>query len=285
MSSTILKLSCPDRVGLLARITTFFAHHGGNLLEVHQFVDPVSRWFFTRVAIETKTLALELPALRKAFRPLAEDLNAEWSLRPTEEKQRVIILVSKMGHCMADLLWRWRSGELPVEIPMVISNHGDLQGMVEREGIPFRHIPIPDEGDRGPAFKAMLEECIEAKPDVIVTARYMRVLPDFFCEAFPGRIINIHHSFLPAFEGANPYRRAYDRGVKLIGATCHYVTRELDAGPIIEQTVERVEHYHLPEEMLRLGRDCERLALARGVRYHVTDRVLVHGNRTVVFRD
>jgi len=272
-------------VGLLSRITTFFAHHGGNLLEVHQFADPIGSWFFTRIAIETETLALELPALRKAFAPLANDLEAEWSLRTNAEPQRMVVLVSKTGHCMADLFWRWRSKELPVEIPLVISNHEDFREMVEREGVEFRHIPIPDSGDRDEAFSRMLETCEAANPDLIVTARYMRVLPDFFCKAFSGRLINIHHSFLPAFEGANPYRRAYDRGVKLIGATCHYVTPDLDAGPIIEQVVERVEHFHLPEDLLRLGRDCERLALSRGIRYHVTDRVLIHGNRTVVFRD
>lgn len=284
MSVTLLKLACPDRVGLLSRITSFVAHHGGNLLEVHQFTDPISGWFFARMAIDTQTLALETAALRKAFQPLAHDLQADWTIRDEAVKMRVVVLVSKLGHCLADLLWRWRSGELPFEIPLVISNHEEFRDMVEREGIPFRHVPVPAE-NKAAAFEKMAGIFREAQADLIVLARYMQILPKEICEEFRGKIINIHHSFLPSFVGANPYRRAYERGVKLIGATCHYVTANLDEGPIIDQEVVRVEHFHSPEDLLRLGRDCERLALARGVRYHIHDRVLIHGGKSIVFRD
>lgn len=279
---TLLKIACPDRVGLLAQLTTFVAYHGGNLLEVEQFTDPVSGWFFARLAIQSDTLALELKALRKAFEPVAKELKAQWTLREGRSRMRMVILVSKMGHCLADLLWRWRSGELPVEIPMVISNHPDLREMVEREGVRFEHVQMEEKVAGFQRIRVLLKE---SDVDLAVLARFMQILPDWLCEEFPGRIINIHHSFLPSFVGANPYRRAYERGVKLIGATCHYATPQLDEGPIIDQEVVRVEHFHSPEDLLRLGRDCERLALARGVRYHIHDRVLIHGNRSIVFRD
>jgi formyltetrahydrofolate deformylase len=281
---TLLKLACPDRVGLLARLTTFVAFHGGNLLEVHQFTDPIGGWFFARMAIDTGTLALDTTGLRKAFTPLATELEADWSIREENTRLRVAILVSRLGHCLADLLWRWRAGELPMEIPVVISNHEDFREMVEREGLRFEYIPVdPDDKAAGLGRVAALLE--EHRIDLAVLARYMQIIPPEVSDAWQGRIINIHHSFLPSFVGANPYRRAYDRGVKLIGATCHYITRVLDEGPIIDQEVVRVEHFHSPDDMLRLGRDCERLALARGVRYHLHDRVLIHGNKTVVFRD
>lgn len=285
--TTILKLSCPDRVGLLARITAFIARHGGNLDEVHQFTDAQAGWFFTRMAIETNTLRLPLPELRADFAPIAADLNAQWSIRRESDRMRMVLMVSRLGHCMADLLWRWHSGELGCELACVISNHEDYRPTVEREGIPFHHVPV---NPANPAAKAKAFAEIErlwedAGADLIVLARYMQVIPADLCGRWEGRVVNIHHSFLPSFVGANPYQRAWERGVKLIGATCHYVSADLDAGPIIEQEVIRVEHFHPPEDLLRLGRDCERQALARGVRWHLADRVLLHGNRTVVFRD
>ena len=290
MALTLLKISCPDRVGLLARLTTFVAYHGGNLLEVHQFTDSINGWFFARLAIDSESLALDTLSLKKAFGPLAQDLKADWSIRPTRQPMRVVILVSKADHCLADLLWRWRSGELPMEIPLVISNHEDLRPVVERENVPFEVVPVPSEKEgppeaRAAAFTKMTGLFREANADLVVLARYMQILPASVCEEWFGRVINIHHSFLPSFAGANPYRRAYERGVKLIGATCHYATADLDQGPIIDQEVVRVEHSHTPDDLHRLGRDCERLALARGVRYHVDDRVLIHGNRSIVFRD
>ena len=284
MAVTLLKLACPDRVGLLARLTSFVAYHGGNLLEVHQFTDPINGWFFTRMAIDTSTLALDAAGLKKAFTPLANDLEAAWSIREEKTRLRTAILVSKLGHCLADLLWRWRVGELPMEIPLVISNHEDFRERVEREGLNFQHVPV-DSANKAAGLRRTAELLREHAIDLVVLARYMQIIPPEVCEEWQGRIINIHHSFLPSFVGANPYRRAYDRGVKLIGATCHYVTPSLDEGPIIDQEVVRVEHFHSPEDLLRLGRDCERMALARGVRYHLHDRVLIKDNKTVVFRD
>ena len=290
MALTLLKLSCPDRVGLLARLTTFVAYHGGNLLEVNQFTDPLTKWFFARLAIDSESLALDTVALGKAFAPLAQDLEAVWTIRKTAQPMRVVILVSKADHCLADLLWRWKSGEMPIDVPLVISNHEDLRSQVEREDVPFEVVPVPGEKSgtpeaRAAAFAKMSERFREVRADLVVLARYMQILPATLCEEWFGRVINIHHSFLPSFAGANPYRRAYERGVKLIGATCHYATADLDQGPIIDQEVVRVEHFHTPDDLLRLGRDCERMALARGVRYHVDDRVLIHGNRSIVFRD
>jgi formyltetrahydrofolate deformylase len=281
MAITHLKLSCPDRVGLLAALSGFMARFGGNLVEVHQFTDNLHRWFFTRMEIES--LQVDLETLRAAFEPLAKELGAEWTLRSAEARRKMIVLVSKQGHCLADLLWRWRSGELACDIPCVISNHEDYRAFVEREGLEFRHIPI-DSKDKAAGFEQMAAIFREQSPDLVVLARYMQVLPAALCAEFHGKILNIHHSFLPSFVGANPYQRAYERGVKLIGATCHYATAELDAGPIIDQEVTRIEHFHSPDDLVRIGRDCERLALARGVRWSLSDRVLLYGNRAVVFR-
>ncbi len=284
MSATILKLACPDRVGLLARMTNFVAERGGNLLEVNQFTDPVNGWFFTRMAIATESLKLDLDQFRSEFEPIGDELQADWTIRDARQKMRVAIFVSRLGHCLADLLWRWHSGELEMEIPLVLSNHEQFRGMIEREGIPFLHVPI-DPAKKATGFAQVEKAVADARVDLVVLARYMQILPPDLCESYVGRIMNIHHSFLPSFVGANPYKKAYERGVKLIGATCHYVTSELDAGPIIDQEVVRVEHFHQPEDLLRLGRDCERLALSRGVRAHIHDRVLIHGGRTVVFHD
>ncbi len=284
MNATILKLACPDRVGLLARITNFVAERAGNLLEVNQFTDPLSGWFFTRMAIATNSWELELNQLRAEFEPIGDELQADWTIRDSRQKMRVAIFVSKLGHCLADLLWRWHSGELEMEIPLVLSNHEQFRSIIEREGLPFLHVPI-DPQNKSAGFSEVEKAIAAAGVDLIVLARYMQILPPDLCESYASRIINIHHSFLPSFVGANPYKKAYERGVKLIGATCHYVTSDLDAGPIIDQEVVRVEHFHLPDDLLRLGRDCERLALSRGVRAHIHDRVLIHGGRTVVFHD
>ena len=281
MSSHILKLNCPDAVGLLARVTGFIAASGGNLLDVSQYTDTASKWFFARLAFTGGRIESE--AFRAETQKLAAEMRAEWTLRPADRPVRTVILVSKEDHCLADLLWRWRSRELNVDIPAVISNHDTARSLVEREGIVFEKIDFA--ADKPAAFSQLSSRLSELGAELVILARFMQILPDSICREFGGRVINIHHSFLPAFVGANPYRRAFERGVKLIGATCHYATEDLDEGPIIEQEVSRVEHYHEPDELVRLGRDCERLALARGVRYHVEDRVLVHGNRAIVFRD
>ncbi len=284
MPTTILKLSCADRVGLLSQLTGFVARQGGNLTEVHQFTDPATGWFFARLAIDTATLRLDLLAMRAEFAPVAAELDAEWTICNAGNRKQVVLMVSKLSHCLADLLWRWRSGELAFDIPCVISNHEDLRAMVEREGLEFRVIPVTPTR-REIAFAEMADIFRSLQPDLIVLARYMQIIPAELCAEFHGRIVNIHHSFLPSFVGANPYERAYERGVKLIGATCHYATAELDAGPIIDQEVIRAEHFHTPQDLVRLGRDCERLALARSVRWHLGDRVLMHGRRAIVFRD
>jgi formyltetrahydrofolate deformylase len=280
--ASILKLNCPDAVGLLAQITGTISQHGGNLLEVSQYTDVSTGWFFARLAIEKGYESWNPETFAQAFAPIAARLQAVWSMRPAEWKTRTVILVSKQEHCLVDLLWRWRSGELGIDVPLVISNHETCRRLVEREEIPFEFVAF---GEREPAFEKVASLLQQARAELVVLARFMQILPAWLCDEYAARLINIHHSFLPAFVGANPYQRAFERGVKLIGATCHYATAELDSGPIIEQEVARVEHYHDPEDLVRLGRDCERLALARGVRYHVEDRVLVHGAKAIVFRD
>lgn len=280
MSPSILKLHCPDAVGLLARITSFIADRGGNLLEVGQYTDPLTGWFFARLAFtggnaESRDFATD-------FGTLASGIKAEWTLRPADKPCRTVVLTGRQDHCLTDLLWRWRSKELNIEIPCVVSNHATCRAIVEREGIEFLEW---DFSDKKAVFERLADLLRTLDPGLVVLARFMQILPDALCEEFAGRIINIHHSFLPAFVGANPYQRAFERGVKLIGATCHYATGDLDEGPIIEQEVSRVEHYHVPGDLVRLGRDCERLALARGVRFHAEDRILVHEKRAIVFRD
>ena len=279
----LLKLNCPDAVGLLARITGFIAASGGNLLDVSQYTDPVSRWFFTRLAFTGGMVEEDFVRFEQDTRTLADSMNAEWTLRRSDRPVRTVILVSKQDHCLVDLLWRWRSQELNIDLPLVLSNHDDARPLVEREGIRFEKIDFST--DKAAAFEELAARLRAEGAELVILARFMQILPEALCREFAGKVINIHHSFLPAFVGANPYRRAFERGVKLIGATCHYATEDLDQGPIIEQEVSRVEHYHEPDDLIRLGRDCERLALARGVRFHVEDRVLVHGTRAIVFRD
>ena len=279
----LLKLNCPDAVGLLARITGFIAASGGNLLDVSQYTDPVSRWFFTRLAFTGGMVEDNFARFEQDTRALADSMNAEWTLRRSDRPVRTVILVSKQDHCLVDLLWRWRSRELNIDVPLVLSNHDDARPLVEREGIRFEKIDFST--DKSAAFEQLASRLRAEGAELVILARFMQILPEALCREFAGKVINIHHSFLPAFVGANPYRRAFERGVKLIGATCHYATEDLDQGPIIEQEVSRVEHYHEPDDLIRLGRDCERLALARGVRFHVEDRVLVHGSRAIVFRD
>jgi len=220
--------------------------------------------------------------LRRRFAPLAQEFAMSWQLADSALKKRLVVLVSKQDHCLDDLLHRWRSGELLVDIPCVISNHDDLRGFVEWHGIPFVRVDM--QGDKAAAFEKIAALFDEHRGDCMVLARFMQILPPSLCQRYPGRIVNIHHSFLPSFVGAKPYHQAYQRGVKLIGATCHYVTDELDAGPIIEQDTVRIDHGDTVDDLVRYGRDIEKTVLARGLRYHVEDRVLVCGNKTIVFR-
>lgn len=281
----LLKLHCPDQIGLLASITTLIAEHQGNFVEVQQYTDPLNKAFFVRLAFEVPS-ELKIEVLQKEIALLARKIEAQWTLRDQSVPIKTVLLVSKKNHCLADLLWRWRSRELNIEITRVISNHEDLRAEVEREGLSFIYLPIPKEPSlKEVAFEKMATLFREINPGLIVMCRYMQVLPAWLCEEYEYRIINIHHSLLPAFVGADPYRQAYNRGVKLIGATCHYATKDLDEGPIIDQEMIRVEHVHSPEDLRRLGRDCEKLALARGIRFHADDRVLVHQGRSIVFND
>ncbi len=280
--SYTLVVSCPDKVGIVAAVSRFVADRGGSLIESNHHTDVEQGWFYMRNVISAGSLNMSGDAFRAEFAPLAGELGMQWHLRDNAVLQRVVLMASHASHCLADILHRWKSGELPCQIPCVVSNHENLRSMVEWHGIPFHHVPVPRE-DKAPAF-ARIGEIIERHgADTVVLARYMQIIPPALCEQFAGRLINIHHSFLPSFVGANPYQKAYDRGVKLIGATCHYVTEDLDEGPIIEQDVIRVNHSCDKEDMVRLGRDVEQSVLSRGLRYHLEDRVIVRGNKTVVF--
>jgi formyltetrahydrofolate deformylase len=278
----VLTISCPDRVGIVAAVAGFIAAHGGWILEASHHANGPSCWFFMRHRIQADSLPFGADEFRRRFADIAREFNMTWSLTDTGVRKRVVILVSKQDHCLADLLYRWRTRELECDLACVISNHEDCRALVEWHGVPFHHEAITPE-TRTAAFDRIGSIFAEHRGDLMVLARFMQILPAALCEAHAGRIINIHHSFLPSFVGAKPYHRAYERGVKLIGATCHYVTTDLDAGPIIEQDVIRVDHEDSAEEMVRLGRDVERAVLARGLRYHLQDRVLVHQNRCVVF--
>lgn len=277
-----LLISCPDRPGIVAAVSRFLSERGVNIVEFDQHATEKSGGiFFCRLEFEYPELQQKLADLCDAFRPLADDFQMEWQVIPAGRVKRLAVFVSKTEHALFELLWRRRAGDLRAEIAMVISNHPDLRDTVESWGIPFHHVPV-DPKNRIEAESRQFE-LMEGKADVVVLARYMQIVTPHLIGRFPMRMINIHHSFLPAFVGADPYARAYERGVKLIGATAHYVTEELDAGPIIEQDVQRVDHRHGPDELKRLGRYVERLVLARAVSWHVEDRVLVHGNKTIVF--
>lgn len=277
-----LVVSCPDRVGIVAQVSNFIANQGGSITEASQHSDLATGRFFMRYEILADTVSLDADGLRRAFQPIAKEFEMSWSLHDTAQRKRVVLLVSKASHCLVDLLYRWTVGELDCDIACVISNHDDLRSHVEWHDIPFYHVPVePDQKAQAFAEIERLVEITEA--DVVVLARYMQILPPTLCQRYAGRIINIHHSFLPSFVGAKPYHQAYERGVKLIGATCHYVTEELDAGPIIEQDIHRVSHCHTANDLVRFGRDVEKSVLARGLRWHLQDRVLIRGNKTVVF--
>ncbi|QEW05819.1 formyltetrahydrofolate deformylase [Nitrincola iocasae] len=277
-----LVLSCPDRVGIVSMVSNFISSHGGSIADANQHSDPVSGCFFMRVEISAATLPFSLDALKEAFTPIANSFSMDWEIQDSNRPKRIVLMASRESHCLADLLYRYHSDELFCEIPCVISNHDKLRSMVEWHGIPYHHVPV-DPDNKQAHFNQVEKLILEHDADAVVLARYMQILPAGMCAHFPHRIINIHHSFLPSFAGARPYHQAHERGVKLIGATCHYVTEDLDAGPIIDQDVTRISHRDHPEEMVRLGRDVEKAVLARGLRWHLEDRVLVHGNKTIVF--
>ena len=276
-----LRFSCPDRVGIVSRVASFFADNGGWILRSSQHSDEDSQRFFMRVEVRADSLDFHLTELRRRFEPVGRELEMDWQISDSAVKKRVVLLVSKQMHCLYDLLERWQSRELDIEIPCVISNHADARGLVEWHGIRFHHVPITK--DNKPEAWAEIERVFtESGGETMVLARFMQILPADLCDRFPGRILNIHHSFLPSFVGAQPYLQAYQRGVKQVGATCHYVTPELDQGPIIDQDVTRVDHGDTVRDLVRYGKDIEKAVLARGLRHHLEDRVLISGRRTVV---
>jgi formyltetrahydrofolate deformylase len=281
--SSSLTVICPDTTGIVAAVATFFAKRHINILEAAYFADPDSGKFFMRTVFDNGRVAWSA-ALAKAFaKSVAKPFKMDWHVYDNARKSRLLVLVSKFDHCLNDLLYRCRTGHLPAEIVGVVSNHSDLAHLVEWHGVPFHHLPVAPNKKTGQET-AIGELVDRLKIDLVVLARYMQVLGPRLVGKLFGRAINIHHSFLPGFKGAKPYRQAFARGVKLIGATAHYVTEELDDGPIIEQAVERVDHTLGPEDLAAIGRDIECLVLARAVRYHLEHRVLLNGARTVVFR-
>jgi len=289
--SFILKLSCPDRHGIVHAVSGFLFERNNNILDSAQFGDSRTSEFFMRVHFEQDgggvDAASALDTLRKEFAPLAEQFSMRWELHDAAVKPRVVIMVSKIGHCLNDLLFRYRTGQLPIEIPAIVSNHKEFYQLAASYNIPFHHFPLV--GGSSDAAKAaqearVLEVIDEHQADLVVLARYMQILSPNMCKQLAGRAINIHHSFLPSFKGAKPYYQAFDRGVKLIGATAHYVTTDLDEGPIIEQEVERVDHSMTPDQLTAIGRDVECVTLARAVKWHVEHRIVLNGTKTVVFR-
>ncbi len=284
MSHFILTVTAQDRIGIVAAVTAYLAAHDGFIIESQQYADLESGRFFMRIAFQGAGPAFpEISALRDGFNIVAQHYDLEWELVSTDERLRVMIAVSKGGHCLNDLLHRWRIGSLAIDIPLVVSNHPDLAPLAGFHGIPFHHLPITG-GNKAAQEARLLELVDDHRIDLVVLARYMQVLSDAACRQLSGRCINIHHSFLPSFKGARPYHQAHARGVKLIGATAHYVTDDLDEGPIIEQMTERVDHGHTADAMAAMGRDLEAQVLARAVTWAAQRRILANGGRTVVFR-
>jgi formyltetrahydrofolate deformylase len=281
ITATLL-ISCRDQKGLVAAVSDFLYRNNGNIVHADQHTDLEEGVFLQRVEFELDGFAIARGEIAGAFRPIAERFEMAWSLRFSDEVPRVAVLVSKTHHCMYDILARWRQGEIHAEIPMVISNHPEGRTIAEQFGVAYEHLPV-GEGDKAEQESKIVALLEAQRIDLVILARYMQVLSDDFVRRYPNRIINIHHSFLPAFAGARPYHQAHERGVKIIGATAHYATPELDQGPIIEQDVAPVSHRDSVTDLVRKGRDLERVVLARAVDLHLRNRVLVYGNKTVVF--
>ncbi|MEM8554620.1 MAG: formyltetrahydrofolate deformylase [Pseudomonadota bacterium] len=281
MTDFVVTVSCPSRRGIVAAISNFLAEQGCNITDSAQFDDPETGQFFMRVRFASEQGA-EGPALTEAFQPIVDEFGMEAAFYDKAHRAKVLVMVSRFGHCLNDLLYRWRIGALPIDIVGVISNHMDYQKLVVNHDIPFHYIDVTPE-TKPEAEAAQMRIIERTGADLVVLARYMQVLSDEMCQKMSGRIINIHHSFLPSFKGANPYKQAYQRGVKLIGATAHYVTADLDEGPIIEQDIVRVSHAQSPSDYVSLGRDVESQVLARAVHAHIHNRVFLNGNKTIVF--
>jgi len=281
-NSATLLIHCPDRKGLVAEISTFLYQHGANILHADQHLDHEEEMFFMRIEWDLSDFELDDAAFQRDFSSIAERLGLTWRVGYSRNLQQAAIFVSRQLHCLADLLYRYATGELPCGIPLIISNHADAQALAGFYGVPFRHIVVAGEGKQA-AEEQQLRALEEHGVNTIILARYMQVLSPAFVARYPGQIINVHHSFLPAFSGAKPYHAAHQRGVKLIGATAHYVTEVLDDGPIIEQDVTRVSHRDSLTELIEKGRDVERMVLSRAVRWHLDRRILLYSNKTVVF--
>ncbi len=283
-SDYILTISCPDTVGIVFAVSGFLAERSCNIIDSAQFGDRTSGLFFLRIHFSAPANGPTQAEIKADFtEQVAERFAMTWKLHDASRRQRVLIMVSKFGHCLNDLLYRYRNGYLPIEIPAIVSNHRDFYQLAAWHNIPFHYLPVSGES-KAQQEARLLSIVEEEKVDLVVLARYMQVLSPALCERMAGRVINIHHSFLPSFKGAKPYHQAHARGVKLIGATAHYVTSNLDEGPIIEQEAERVDHTMTPDDLVAIGRDIENVVLARAVRYHVEHRVLLNGNKTVVFK-
>lgn len=282
-ATAIFLIQCPDQRGLVASISGFFFRRQFNILGCQQYSDLLTGNYFMRIEVALADLRTSRKQLEEDFDTFGRDFSLSWSVHYTDEKQRVAILVSKTSHCLYDLLLRWKEDELDCDIPLIISNHPDLESVANQFKVPFHCLPVS--AATKPEQEAQVRRLLETHHiDLVVLARYMQVLSSGFVQAWDGRVINIHHAFLPAFQGANPYQRAYERGVKMIGATAHYATEDLDEGPIIEQDVQRVMHEETPAELKQIGRDVERIVLSRAVQAHLERRILVSGRRTIIFR-
>ncbi len=281
-SEVVLVLSCPDQRGIVAAVSALLFEHGANIEESQQFDDVRTDQFFMRIRFSVEVDGPSLQEWQALFEPLAQQWSMEWSMRGSLTPVRTLLMVSRFGHCLNDLLFRWRSGQLAMDVPAVVSNHRDLEPLVTSYGIPFVHLPITP-ATKASAEASLREVVAEHEVELVVLARYMQVLSDDLSRDLSGRVINIHHSFLPSFKGAKPYHQAFARGVKLVGATAHYVTADLDEGPIIEQDVVRVDHRMAAEDLVRAGEEVESRVLARAVRWHCESRVVLNGDRTVVF--
>ena len=280
----ILKISCPATSGIVAAVTTFLAQSGCYISEMAQFDDEFHERFFMRAVFRGNSGGeLDLAQIETGFAEVAERFAMQWELHSQAQPMRVLLMVSQYDHCLNDLLYRYHKGEMHMQITAIVSNHLDLRPMAEREGIRFVYLPVT-KGNKPQQEAELLKIVQETHTELVVLARYMQILSDDLCRHLNGRAINIHHSFLPGFKGAKPYHQAWDRGVKLIGATAHYVTSDLDEGPIIEQEVQRVDHAYLPEDLVAIGRDTETVALSKAVRFHIERRVFLNGSRTVIFR-
>ncbi len=283
MDSITFLIQAPDQKGLVSEISTFFYHRDFNILDCREHVDILANQYFMRICLDMRGLSMSRKDLEREFGEFSEHWNLQWSVYYSDHHTRIALLVTKAPHCLYDILVRHEQNELDCEIPMIISNHPYLEPVADKFRIPFYCISINSKNDKEQQENEIRELLQKQHIDLVVLARYMQILSKSFTEEYFGKIINIHHAFLPAFKGANPYKHAYDRGVKMIGATAHYATAELDAGPIIEQDVQRVTHKHTPEKLAQIGADIERIVLARAIKAHLERRIIIHGNKTVLF--